>query len=73
MKPITITSTTDRDSIEPIFDAGREHNFMFNNFMFDELGDITFDVVFPEDYTEDQFIDMCREYQLDELVDCITE
>jgi hypothetical protein len=63
----------DQDCIEPIFDAGREHNFMFNNFMFDKLGDITFDVVFPKDFTEDQFIDVCREYQLDELVDLIAE
>jgi hypothetical protein len=56
-----------------MFDAGREYGFTFKNFAYDELGDITFDVIFPEGFTEEQFIDMCREYQLDELCDLLPE
>lgn len=73
MTPIRITSSTLRDAIEPMFDAGRVHNFTFKNFEYDKDGDVAFDVIFPDGFTEDQFIDMCREYQLDELIDLIEE
>lgn len=73
MTPIRITSSTIRDAIEPMFDAGRVHNLTFKNFEYDKDGDVAFDVIFPDGFTEDQFIDMCREYQLDELIDLIEE
>jgi hypothetical protein len=71
MKPMTVTAAAERDAIEPIFEAGREYNFTFRNFVFSELGEVTFEVTFPSDFTESQFVAMCREYQLDELCDLL--
>ena len=73
MTPIRITSSTIRDAIEPMFDAGRVHNLTFKNFEYDKDGDVAFDVIFPSYFTKNDFIDMCREYQLDELIDLIEE
>lgn len=73
MNPMTITSATDRDAIEPLFDAGRVHGFTFKNFSYDKDGDVTFDVIFPAGFTRDEFAAMCREYQLDELMDFVED
>lgn len=75
MKQIAITCATNRDSIEPIFDAGIEYGLSFSNFIFDTVDDdiITFSVTFPADFSEDDFVAMCREYQFDELADLLID
>ena len=72
MNPITVTAAANPEALENLLDAAREHNYVFSAVKFDapyEL--VTFTVEFPENYTADEFAAVCREYELDELVDLI--
>ena len=75
MKPMQITSASDRGALEPLFIAAAEHDLTFSNFTYDIADDslITFTLNFPSNFTEADFASMCRNNQLDELCDMLPE
>ena len=69
MTTITITTTTDRHTLEPLFDAARAYSLTLSNFFFDDFDDLTLTIDFPSTFTADDFENMIRDHDLGELGD----